>query len=397
MRCVARQARSATARGRGLGASRHASSGTQVDQPDPGPVLERHEFVVHPRDVLSADQVRMRLDAYLSKMLPGASRARLVSCIRSGLVGVNGAPPPKPSTPVRAGDVISCGLAPLPASRALPQDIPLDIVYEDAHLLVLNKAAGIVVHPSAGHADGTLVNALLHHCGVRGLELEPGHAAPTALLGGAAGAAEDAEDEDDDSDVEDEVASLLGDGGGALRGNGAGDTPGVSLQNHTSHQPGVIRPGIVHRLDKGTTGLLVVAKTEAARVGLVEQFRARTVQRLYLSVTLNTPHPARGRLETNVGRDCASRMRMATFAAASSRGRLAISTWAVERELAGGGAALTRWRLGTGRTHQIRVHARHLGCPLLGDEAYGGGAGASGAALGRGRRFLTEPGVRASC
>ncbi|RMZ53057.1 hypothetical protein APUTEX25_001176, partial [Auxenochlorella protothecoides] len=341
MRCVARQARSATARGRGLGASRHASSGTQVDQPDPGPVLERHEFVVHPRDVLSADQGRMRLDAYLSKMLPGASRARLVSCIRSGLVGVNGAPPPKPSTPVRAGDVISCGLAPLPASRALPQDIPLDVVYEDAHLLVLNKAAGIVVHPSAGHADGTLVNALLHHCGVRGMELEPGHAAPTALLGGAAGAAEDSEDEDedDDSDVEDEVASSLGEGGGRC---------GATVpETHVGHQPGVIRPGIVHRLDKGTTGLLVVAKTEAAR------FRARTVQRLYLSVTLNTPHPARGRLETNVGRDCASRMRMATFAAASSRGRLAISTWAVERELAGGGAALTRWRLGTGRTHQI--------------------------------------------
>ena len=182
----------------------------------------------------------------MAARLPTASRARLIACIRAGGVAINGRPGLKPSSPVQAGDVVTCVLAPPPASRALPEEIPLSVAYEDAHVLVVDKPAGLVVHPCPSQPAGTLVNALLHHCQVGPVELGPDQLGPGSLLGGDE---EDALDSDDDE----------GDDGGrrALR-------PGLP-------GAGVIRPGIVHRIDKGTTGLLVIAKTEEARVDLVQQ------------------------------------------------------------------------------------------------------------------------------
>ena len=160
-------------------------------------------------------------------------------------MAINGRPGLKPSSPVQAGDVVTCVLAPPPASRALPEDIPLSVAYEDAHVLVVDKPAGLVVHPCPSQPAGTLVNALLHHCQVGPVELGPDQMGPGSLLGGDE---EDALDPDDDE----------GDGGRPALAPGL---PGA----------GVIRPGIVHRIDKGTTGLLVIAKTEEARVDLVQQ------------------------------------------------------------------------------------------------------------------------------
>eukprot|EP00192_Tetraselmis_astigmatica_P021153 CAMPEP_0117676882 /NCGR_PEP_ID=MMETSP0804-20121206/16446_1 /TAXON_ID=1074897 /ORGANISM="Tetraselmis astigmatica, Strain CCMP880" /LENGTH=263 /DNA_ID=CAMNT_0005486123 /DNA_START=516 /DNA_END=1307 /DNA_ORIENTATION=+ len=148
---------------------------------------------------------------------------------------------------------------------------------------------------------------------------------------------------------------------------------------------GNIRPGIVHRLDKGTTGLLVVAKTELALQALADQFKERTVQRTYISITLGRPSPTQGRVEANVARDPNDRKKMAAFpyrADGSGRGRHAASNYKIVEELCGGLAAVVAWKLDTGRTHQIRVHAKHIGCPLLGDDTYGGGEGASSDRIG---------------
>eukprot|EP00887_Chlorella_sp_A99_P003203 scaffold9.g3203.t1 len=572
---------------------------------------------------LSSEQGKLRLDAFLSARLPAASRARLQASIRQGLVLVNGRPGLKPSLQVRPGDTVAASVAAPPPLEAAPEALPLEVVFEDEHVMVVNKidlaplsllphssptgmasatvavdsgcdlgespvwdertstlyfvdinakrvhvfrpadgshrtlqlaepvgcvaltsdpgrllaalqhdvvervlatvpeshgresmrfndgkvspqgtlvvgrmhakwregqrgrlyrldpgrcaAAGMVMHPSPGHYSGTLVNALLHHCGLPAMRLARG-AAPPASLAGAAGAAasadeelageaeeEDEEDEelwsDDDGDSQLELlplplSSAPGGPGGppqqppatpepapAPAGAGAGDAAGAAA---AAAAAGVLRPGIVHRLDRGTTGLLVVAKSDVAHASLAAQFKSREascglalglqlvrasalgaarerrpwggpgaarqrpiqeaaralpdggrrrslvraapqVSRAYVAVTLGAPAPPEGRVATNVGRDLRDRKRMAAFAYASARGRTAASNYRTLELLAGGAAALVEWRLETGRTHQIRVHAKHLGHPLLGDETYGGGPAAAGAALG-GRR-----------
>ena len=241
-----------------------------------------------------------RLDRWLAGAMPDLSRARLQAIITRGGVLVDGRVA-RPSLRLKSGQAISVRLpAPQPAVP-LPEDIPLAVIYEDRHLLVVDKPAGLVVHPGAGRATGTLVNALLHR-----------------------------------------VRDLSGIGG-------------------------VVRPGIVHRLDRGTSGLLVVAKDDASHLALSRQFSGRTVDKEYLAVVLGVPRAVEGTIDVPIGRDPVHRKRMSVRA---PRGRAARSTYRLVEAF--DGAALLRVRIATGRTHQIRVHLSALGHPVAGDRTYGG-------------------------
>ena len=241
-----------------------------------------------------------RLDAWLARQLPSLSRARLQGLIAEGHVLLDRARP-RPSARLHAGQVAVVDVpAPAPAEPQ-PEDIPLAVVHEDAHLVVVNKPAGLVVHPGAGAAGGTLVNALLRH-----------------------------------------VRDLSGVGG-------------------------VLRPGIVHRLDRGTSGLLVVAKDDETHRSLVRQFAGRTVEKEYLALVLGVPTRAAGEVDAPVGRDPVHRQKMSVRA---PRGREARTSWRAEERF--DGAALLRVRIHTGRTHQIRVHLASIGHPVAGDAVYGG-------------------------
>lgn len=281
-----------------------------------------------------------RLDKYLTRFFPNASRTKVQRSIRKGQALVNGEDVKK-SYPVQAGDRIVCRLVQPPPIEAEPQPIPLDIVYEDDALLVVNKDADMVVHPAHGHRKGTLVNALLHH--VEGQTVRR---------------------EDEDLDAED---------------------LGLSMVNALPERPDnpSIRPGIVHRLDKDTSGLLVVAKTDVAHRRLARQFKEHTVQRRYLGIVWGHPEPSAGTIEGAIGRDPHDRKRMAVVPAA--KGKNAITHYeTLERQAH---TALVRFQLETGRTHQIRVHAKHIHHPLLGDLTYGGQSVRYGSQGRKRRRF----------
>ncbi|MFQ3665932.1 MAG: RluA family pseudouridine synthase [Sphingomonadaceae bacterium] len=253
--------------------------------------------------LLGQEAAGLRLDRALALALPELSRERLKALIATGAVMLDGAPARDPARRVRGGERAAVAVPEPAPAQARAQAIPLAIVFEDAHLVVVDKPAGLVVHPAAGNPDGTLVNALLHHCG------------------------------------------------GRLSGIG-----------------GVARPGIVHRIDKDTSGLLVVAKTDPAHRGLARQFAAHRILRRYVAVVLGMPTPPSGRIETNLARSDANRMRMA--AVAPPRGKPAITHWRLLEPLRG--SACIECRLETGRTHQVRAHMAHIGHPLVGDQLYGG-------------------------
>lgn len=245
-----------------------------------------------------------RLDKALAEA-SGLSRERVKALIAEGAVEVGGQFVANGSAKVAEGMTFAIALPPTAPLEAEPQDIPLVVAFEDENLIVVDKPAGMVVHPAAGNPDGTLVNALLHHC--------------------------------------------------------AGRLSGIN---------GVARPGIVHRIDKDTSGLLVVAKTDAAHEGLAAQFAAHSIDRRYLAVCAGQPNPAEGTIDARLGRSDADRKKMAVLPADSSRGKHAVTHYRTLRRLAH--AALIECRLETGRTHQVRVHAASIGHPLLGDPAYGG-------------------------
>lgn len=282
-----------------------------------------------------------RLDVYLTGFLLNATRARVQKGIKEGVVVVNDEVVKKPSRVVQAGDVIVCTLMKPPPMDILPEDIPLDVHFEDEHLLVINKPAGMVVHPAYGHRSGTLVHAVLHHIGA-------GPILADSLHNG---------DPDDDSD-EDAGASLA-----------SGDD-GLSTVNLAPRFEGdvALRPGIVHRLDKDTSGLLVVAKHNEVHAGLARQFAERTTRRRYNAIVWGVPDPGEGTIETDLARDVRDRRKMATVE--SGKGKLAITHYRVIEPF--GYTALAEFRLETGRTHQIRVHAAHIAHPIFGDPVYGG-------------------------
>jgi 23S rRNA pseudouridine1911/1915/1917 synthase len=257
------------------------------------------------------------------------------------MVVVNNEVSTKPSRVVQAGDEIVCTLMKPPPMDILPEDIPLDVRYEDEHLLIVNKAAGMVVHPAFGHRTGTLVHALLHHMGSDPILLE----------------SSGDPDDDSDEDSDDEPGS-------------DGQIGGLSTINLAPRFDGdpVLRPGIVHRLDKDTSGLLVVAKHDRAHAGLSRQFAERTTRRRYSAIVWGVPDPASGTVTTDLARDVRDRRKMATVDA--GKGKHAITHYRVVEPF--GYTALAEFRLETGRTHQIRVHAAHIAHPIFGDPVYGG-------------------------
>ena len=242
-----------------------------------------------------------RLDRALADALPTLSRERLKSLIRSGALA--GGKVRDPAMKVKGDETFALAVPDPEPAHNEPQDIPLRVIFEDEHLLVVDKPAGLVVHPAAGNRDGTLVNALLHHCG----------------------------------------ASLSGIGG-------------------------VARPGIVHRIDKDTSGLLVVAKTDVAHEGLARQFAAHTIDRRYLAIVNGVPKAKVGTVDAPLARSSANRKKIAIVEGA--RGKRAVTHWTRLSSLRE--AALVECRLETGRTHQVRVHMASIGHPLLGDPVYGG-------------------------
>ncbi|MEM7666017.1 MAG: RluA family pseudouridine synthase [Pseudomonadota bacterium] len=244
-----------------------------------------------------------RLDKALAEATE-LSRARVQALIGEGRVELDGKPATSPSAKVVAGSAFRITVPEVSEPEAQPQDIPLDIAFEDEHLIVVNKPAGMVVHPAAGNPDGTLVNALLHHCG------------------------------------------------GSLSGIG-----------------GVARPGIVHRIDKDTSGLLVVAKSDAAHEGLAAQFAVHTVHRRYLAICGGHPRPVEGMISGKIGRSDANRKKMAVLQKNSSRGKRAVTHYKLIERFES--SALIECRLETGRTHQVRVHCASIGHALLGDPLYG--------------------------
>lgn len=300
-----------------------------------------------------ADADGARLDKWLADAVPpeyALSRSRLKALIEAGQVTLGGVAALSPNTKVIAGTVCEIALPEVESAQPSPENIPLDVLFEDKHLIVIDKPPGMVVHPAPGQRSGTLVNALLHHCG----------------------------------------ASL---GAGPRGFSGIG---------------GVARPGIVHRLDKDTSGVMVAAKTQAAHAGLTELFQAHDIERAYLAVTRGAPRPLAGRIETRIARSPHDRKKMAVvrerrFKADpysddpesdgedAQHGKIAITNYQVLQpfglmaERTGeAAAALVECRLETGRTHQIRVHLGHIGAPVLGDPVYGKGRGLK--AVGSGPR-----------
>ena len=259
---------------------------------------------------IQSEQAGNRLDKVLSDALPDISRSRLkalindeqVMCERKGQQDTTVTPKLK----VIEGDIYTITIPEPVDADPLAEDIKLEIIYEDAHLIVVNKSAGMVVHPAPGAPNGTLVNALLYHCG----------------------------------------DSLSGIGG-------------------------VKRPGIVHRIDKETSGLLVVAKDDKTHVGLSAQFEAHSIERLYTAVVRGVPSPVDGRVEGNIARHPKDRKKMAVT---DKGGKWAATNYKSLQHFTSGGLVVAteiECKLETGRTHQIRVHMTYIGCPLIGDPVYG--------------------------
>ena len=248
-----------------------------------------------------------RLDRALAATITTLSRERLKALISAGAVTLDGRMVRDPAAKVTMPGAVAVAIPQAAPAHNEAQDIPLVVAYEDEHLIVVDKPAGLVVHPACGNLDGTLVNALLHHCR------------------------------------------------GSLSGIG-----------------GVERPGIVHRIDKDTSGLMVAAKTDRAHAGLAEQFARHSIDRRYHAIVAGRPRPAAGTVDAPLGRSPSNRKKMAVVAA--GQGKRAVTHYATLEPL--DGAALVECRLETGRTHQVRVHMASIGHPLLGDPAYGRSAGA---------------------
>ena len=244
----------------------------------------------------------MRLDKHILETHPDFSRSRIEGLIKSGFVTVNGAVAEKAGMKVSEDDEIVVEIPPPVPAIPEPEDIPLDVVFEDEDMVVVNKRPGMVVHPAPGHFTGTLVNALLHHC-----------------------------------------PNLSGIGG-------------------------VARPGIVHRLDQDTSGLIVVAKSQAAMDGLVQAFSShKNIEKTYLAICHGRPRLDAGRIENLIGRHPVDRKRMAIV---EKNGKVAVTNWRVF-DCSRQQSTAVECRIETGRTHQIRVHMASLGCPVIGDKVYG--------------------------
>jgi 23S rRNA pseudouridine1911/1915/1917 synthase len=253
---------------------------------------------------LEVKEGKQRLDRWLSEQLPNLSRSRLQKLIEQGFLQLNGQICQDKKVKLKQGDYLHLTIPPVQPLAVVAEAIPLDILYEDEAIIIINKPAGLVVHPAPGHENGTLVNALLSHC-----------------------------------------QNLAGIGG-------------------------VQRPGIVHRIDKDTTGALVVAKTDQAYQHLQRQIKTKSARREYLGIVYGRPQTLTGTVNQPIGRHLVERKKMA-IVPPEKRGREAVTHWQVIEPL--GNYTLMQFRLETGRTHQIRVHCSFIGHPLVGDPLYSSG------------------------
>ncbi|MEO1038433.1 MAG: RluA family pseudouridine synthase [Pseudomonadota bacterium] len=274
-------------------------------------ILERREAVA------GADEAGERLDRWMARIWDDLSRSRCKALVEAGRLTLDGAVLNDPSAKLREGGLYALAMPKPVEAVPKPEDIPLEVLFEDDQLIVINKPAGMAVHPAVGHWSGTLVHALLHHC--------------------------------------------------------AGSLSGIG---------GVERPGIVHRLDKDTSGVMVAAKTDAAHQSLSEQFAEHSVERAYLAFTRGAPSPRAGSVDARLARSSHDRKKMAVVRdPQSTAGKHAVTHYQTLKtfgQIDGAPvgtpiAALVRCELETGRTHQIRVHLTHIQCPLLGDPVYGRG------------------------
>lgn len=275
---------------------------------------------------LEVEDTGERLDRYLALELPDLSRSRVQSLIEQGCVHLNNQKSTSKKVTVKSGDLITITIPSAQPLELQPENIPLDILYEDDQLIILNKPADLVVHPAPGHPNGTLVNALLAHCP---------------------------------------------------------NLPGIG---------GVQRPGIVHRLDKDTTGAIVIAKTEQAHTNLQAQLKAKTARREYLGIVYGAPKTVTGTIDLPIGRHLVDRKKMAVVPVEKG-GRSSVTHWQVRERL--GNYTLIHFELETGRTHQIRVHSAQIGHPIVGDPIYSSarsiGVNLSGQALHAWRLKLQHP------
>jgi 23S rRNA pseudouridine1911/1915/1917 synthase len=261
--------------------------------------------------VEASDAADPRLDVWLTNQLPEFSRARLQKLIAQGQIQVAQRICTDKQYRLKSGDRVCVSIPPPDRLELIPEAMPLDILYEDEQLLIIDKPAGMVVHPSAGHDTGTLVHALLAHC-------------PLSSIGG------------------------------------------------------VQRPGIVHRLDKDTTGAIVVAKTDFAHQHLQQQLQAKTARRVYLGVVYGAPKTDSGTIDLPIGRHPVDRQKQA-IVAIDRGGKAAVTHWQMQERFKG--FSLIEFRLETGRTHQIRVHTTQMGHPVVGDPVYGAGRASVGVKL----------------
>ncbi len=268
---------------------------------------EAEEQIASLTFIVSAESVGARLDTYLASQITTTSRSQVRRAIELGKVIVNGQPITKPAYEVSAGEEIQITLPETAPLEAKPEDIPLNIVHEDDEVIVINKAAGMVTHPGAGATSGTLANALVYHLQQQALQLP--------------------------------------------------------------RRGGSSRPGIVHRLDVGTSGLIVVAKTDLAHLKLAEQFQSRTVRKIYSALVYGTLQQEEGKIEAPIGRDPRSRVKMAIRPAGV--GRDSLSLYRVVERL--DDFTLLDVEIKTGRTHQIRVHLAHIKHPIVADPTYDSG------------------------
>jgi len=251
--------------------------------------------------VFAEDNPVTRLDSFLAESLPEISRSQIKKLIENQAVTIAGAAV-KASLKLKGGEVIDVDLPEPEPTEATPEAIPLEIIYEDKDLIVIDKPAGMVVHPAAGHARGTLVNALLHHCN---------------------------------------------------------DLAGIG---------GTLRPGIVHRIDKDTSGVMVATKNDQAHLHLAEQFKKHSISRIYVALVQGCPKTDKGIIDQPIGRHPVQRKKMSGKA---RQGKTAVTHWSVVRRYPADNLSLVEFRLETGRTHQIRVHFSEMGFPLVGDPLYG--------------------------
>ncbi len=342
-------------------------------------------------EVPAGYQENERLDVYLTGFIQNATRTKVQRGIRQGRVVVNDAVTRKASQPIMAGDTIVCTLPRPPRLEITPEPMALDIVHEDEDLLVVNKPAGLVVHPAHGHRTGTLLHGLLYHFGGHSFSLEAAGDEEDRDLNDDAGGSEAAGGSEDAGGSEAAGGSEDAGGSGDAEG-GIGGIP-LSTVNAAPRFDGdvVLRPGIVHRIDKDTSGLLVVAKNDHVHARLADQFARHTIHRRYRALLWGHPGEAEGTIDTWLGRDPRDRRRMSVVA--EGTGKHAITHYRVLEYFEY--TSLVEFRLETGRTHQIRVHAKHLGRPIFGDSVYGGDRIPDGVPGGTERPFYKE--IMARC